>query len=108
VEALPFTRRLHALAGDWADDLLRAIEGELSRNPERGPLVPGLGGVRKARQANPARGKGKRGGFRYFYMYFVRDQQIVLLYILDKDEQEDLTPAQRKLIRALAVAESSR
>jgi len=63
VESRPFTRRLHELAGDSADELLRAIEEDLLQNPERGSLVPGLGGVRKARQANPARGKGKRGGY---------------------------------------------
>jgi hypothetical protein len=108
VESLPFTRRLHQLAGDSADELLRAIEKDLLQNPERGSLVPGLGGVRKARQANPARGRGKRGGYRYFYMYFVRDEQIFLLYILDKQESGDLTQEQRKLVRALADAETRR
>jgi hypothetical protein len=105
---LPFTRRLHELAGESADDVLRLIEADLLKNPESGSLVPGLGGVRKARQANPRRGKGKRGGFRYLYMYFVRDQQIFLLYILDKGEQQDLTQEQRKMIRAMAEAESKR
>jgi len=68
--------------------------------------VRGLGGVRKARQANPTRGKGKRGGYRYFYMYFVRDEQIFLLYLLDKQDREDLTADQRKLIKAMAEAEA--
>jgi hypothetical protein len=96
------------LAEESADDVLRMIEADLLENPERGSIVPGLGGVRKARQANPRRGKGKRGSFRYLYMYFVRDQQIFLLYILDKDEQQDLTREQRKMVRAMAEAESRR
>lgn len=108
IESLPFTRRLHEMAGDSADDVLRTIEEELRLNPVRGSLVPGLGGVRKARTANPGRGKGKRGGYRYFYLYFVRDQQIFLLYILDKDEQGDLTTEERKFVRALAEAEGRR
>jgi len=41
-------------------------------------------------------------------MYFLRDEQIFLLYILDKQERGDLTQQQRKLVRALAEAESCR
>jgi hypothetical protein len=48
------------------------------------------------------RGKGKRGGFRYLYVYFISDQQMALLYLLDKNEQDDLTQAQREILRALA------
>ena len=66
-------------------------------------MVPGLGGVRKARVANPGRGKGKRGGFRYLYVYYQPEQQIGLLYLMDKGEQEDLSPAERKLLRELAA-----
>jgi hypothetical protein len=58
--------------------------------------------VRKARIANPGRGKGKRGGFRYLYVYFRAEQQIGLLFLLDKDEREDLNAAERKLLRELA------
>jgi len=108
VESLPFTRRLHLLAGESADEVLLAIEEDLIASPERGTVVPGLGGVRKARQANPTRGKGKRGGFRYFYLYIVRHQEIYLLYILDKEEQGDLTAEQRRVVRALADAETNR
>lgn len=102
IESLPFTRRLHELAGDHADEVLRNIQEDLLRQPEKGALVLGLGGIRKARVGNPTRGKGKRGGFRYLYVYFISDQQIGLLYLLDKNEQDDLTQAQRKILRALA------
>jgi hypothetical protein len=65
IESRPFTRKLHQLTGENADQVLRAIQTELQRRPDRGALVPGLGGIRKARLANPSRGKGKRGGLRY-------------------------------------------
>ena len=103
IESRLFTRRLHELAGERADDLLRAIQEDLQRKPDRGALVPGLGGVRKARIGNPQRGKGKRGGFRYLYLLYLSDSQIGLLYLLDKDEQEDLSPAERRLLRELAA-----
>jgi hypothetical protein len=64
IESRAFTRRLTELAGDSADDVLRQIECDLLEHPERGRIVKGLGGIRKGRVANPARRKGKRGGFR--------------------------------------------
>ena len=95
IESQPSTRKLHRLAGDRADAVLRAIQGDLERYPERGAMVPGLGGVRKARVANPGRGKGKRGGYRYLYLYLETRRHIHLLLLLDKNEQEDASEAQR-------------
>lgn len=66
-------------------------------------MVRGLGGVRKARVANPGRGKGKRGGYRYLYLYLERKQHIHLLFLLDKNEQEDATEEQRKQMREWVV-----
>ncbi len=57
---------------------------------------------RKARCANPGRGKGKRSGFRYFYLYLEIQGRIRLLYLLDKDEQDDLAEPERKVLRDLA------
>jgi hypothetical protein len=67
-----------------ADTVLRAIQGDLLDNPQRGAIVPGLAGIRKARAENPARGKGKRGGFRYMYYFLERDDEIYLLFLFDK------------------------
>src|SRR5467141_3937158 len=99
IESPAFTRRLHKLAGDSADELLSAIQRELLEKPDRGTTVPGLGGVRKARIANPGRRKGKSGGYRYLYLYFERRQHIHLLILLDKNEQEDASDEQRKQMR---------
>jgi mRNA-degrading endonuclease RelE of RelBE toxin-antitoxin system len=99
VESRPFTRKLHQLAGNRADELLRTIQEDLEQQPDRGAMVPGLGGVRKARAANPVRGKGKRGGFRYLYLYLDNAQRIHLLILLDKNEQEDASEEQRRQIR---------
>jgi hypothetical protein len=101
IEARIFTKRLHQLVSEGADDVLLALQEDLRRMPERGALVPGLAGIRKARVANPARGKGKRGGFRYLYVYYRKENQIALLYLLDKDEQADLTATERKLLREI-------
>ncbi|HUJ31109.1 MAG TPA: type II toxin-antitoxin system RelE/ParE family toxin [Candidatus Acidoferrum sp.] len=102
IESRAFTRRLQKLARDAEDSVLTAIQSALVENPVRGDIVKGLGGIRKARVANPERGKGKRGGFRYMYLYLERKGHIHLLFLFDKDEQEDLNPAQRSFLRQLA------
>ena len=86
---------------------LRRIQEDLLRNPEKGDVAQGLGGIRKARTSNPTRGKGKRGGYRYMHLYLKHRDHVHLLFLLDKDEQEDLTPEQRRNLR-LMVAELKR
>lgn len=103
IESSIFTRRLHQLAGTSALDVLNSIQTDLLKNPVRGDLVKSLGGIRKARCSNPVRGKGKRGGFRYLFLYLQDRDHIHLLYLLDKDEQEDLANDERKVLRALVA-----
>jgi hypothetical protein len=100
IESGAFTSRLHRLAGAAALEVLSSIQADLIKDPARGDMVQGLGGIRKARCSNPARGKGKRGGFRYLFLYIENRNQIHLLYLLDKDEQEDLSADERRVLRA--------
>ncbi len=62
-------------------------------------MIQGTAGVRKARVADPTRGKGTRGGFRYMYYYIEKDGQVLLLMIFSKNEQADLTSAQKKMLK---------
>lgn len=103
IEFRSFTERLHRLAREDADDVLRAIQGDLLSNPSRGTVVPGLAGIRKARAENPARGKGKRGGFRYMYYFLEYDDEIYLLFLFDKGEQEDLNEKQKAALRGVVA-----
>src|SRR3954451_21617515 len=101
IQSTAFVRRLFRLDRE-ADDVLRRIESDLQADPERGDLVPGLGGIRKARVADPSRGKAKRGGLRYLYLYLETRAHIHLLLLYSKDEQADLTKTQRDDVRRLA------
>jgi hypothetical protein len=101
IESKVFTRRLRELAKNSADAVLANIQSSLLDDPVRGDMVKGLGGIRKARISNPARGKGGHGGFRYMYLYLERREHIHLLFLFDKNEQEDLNPAQRAFLREL-------
>jgi len=104
IESSAFSKRIHQLAGPWALELLQTIQADLLKNPNCGDMVKGLGGIRKARCSNPARGKGKRGGFRYMFLYLEDRSHIHLLFLLDKNEQEDLSNDERKALRALVTA----
>jgi mRNA-degrading endonuclease RelE of RelBE toxin-antitoxin system len=73
----------------------------LARDAMEGDLMPGLGGVRKLRFA-PS-GRGKRGGFRVIYYVYNEGQPILALLIYGKNEQHDLSPAQRKVVADLAA-----
>ena len=103
IESRAFTRKLLQLAGGGADVAPRS--GFRSSSPwiALNTSVPGLGGVRKARLANPRRGKGKRGGYRHLYPYLERKQHVHPLILLDKNEQEDASEEQCKQMREWAA-----
>ncbi len=71
----------------------------LARDPEAGDVIPGTGGFRKLRWPHRRRGKGKRGGLRVIYYYFISDTQIWLTTVYDKDEASDLSPAERRALK---------
>ena len=99
IELPAFTKHLQALAKEHADDVLLEIQSDLLENPTRGAIIEGTSGVRKSRAADPVRGKGKSGGFRYMYYYIERDGQIFLLMVFSKDEQANLTREQKKALK---------
>ena len=93
------------LAEYLSEDQYRALQNMLARVPDIGDLIPGTGGFRKLRWADERRGKGRRGGLRIIYYWFDGQDQIWLMTVYDKDEAADLTPAQRKMLKAAIDAE---
>lgn len=77
--------------------------GRLDDESSTGSIVQALDGIRKARTGNPGRGKGKRGGFRYWYLFLERRDHIHLLILLDKDEPEDLDSQARTTLRRMVA-----
>ena len=75
------------------------MELHVAANPEIHPIVPGTGGVRKARWGR--RGKGKRGGVRVIYFYRSISDVVYFLDIYAKGEKEDLTPADKRELKKL-------
>ncbi len=102
IEAPAFTRLLPSYL---SDDQYRGLQGVLLSNPTAGAVMPQTGGFRKMRWSDSRRGKGTRGGLRIIYHHFIEDAQIWFLTLYGKDEIEDLTPAQKRNLRAAIMAE---
>lgn len=78
-----------------------AFKKELAEDPENAPTLPGTGGVRKIRLKSAS--KGKRGGFRVCYFYYIAAEVIYLLLIFQKNEQENLSDANKKELKELTA-----
>lgn len=81
------------------------LQATLMKSPEAGDLIEGTGGLRKLRFADVRRSKGKRGGLRVIYYWWYAGSQFWLYTLYDKDEQDDLSPQQRKTLRAMLKPE---
>jgi hypothetical protein len=98
VESDVFSRRISTVGAD----VLVRIQSDLVQNPERGAIVKGTHGVRRARVADSASSRGKSGSYRYLYLYLEHAGRIHLLYLCSKGEQADLSPQQKQIIGALS------
>ena len=87
---------------DYLDDeAYRQLQQELMAYPDAGDVIEGTGGLRKLRRPDPRRGKGKRGGLRVIYYWWLGGDQFWLFTVYDKDEADDLTAQQRKALKEL-------
>jgi hypothetical protein len=62
-------------------------------------VIPGSGGLRKVRWA--LSGRGKRGGVRIIYYWAVEQQQLLMLFVFAKNERDDLSSEQLKILRTI-------
>jgi hypothetical protein len=84
-----------------SDDDLDAMQRGLLADPEKGDVMPGCGGLRKLRIADPKRGKGKRSGARVIYLHIEEADEIHLITVYGKDQKDDLSAEDKKLFRQL-------
>jgi len=100
VETPVFTRRVLKLL---TDDDYRLLQHEVVARPDVGNIIRGSGGLRKVRWA--ATGRGKRGGVRVIYYWAVDRETILMLLIYGKNEQDDLTAEQLRVLKGLVEEE---
>ena len=76
-----------------------AIVTCIAANPEAGQVIEGTGGARKVRFAG--KGKGKSGGYRVITFFSGTDIPVFLLNVFAKNEKTDLTPNERRILKAV-------
>ncbi len=103
LETPVFTRRIRELVDD---EDYRQLQVRLLLDPEAGDLIAGSGGLRKVRMA--VRGRGKRGGARVIYYWIDARSRIDMLLVYAKNERDDLSREQVKVLRALVRQELDR
>lgn len=99
IETAVFTRQICSLLDD---DAYARFQVALVRDPAVGNLIPGGGGIRKARVS--LAGRGKRGGARVIYFWMVDESRILMLLAYAKNSQAGLSTGQLKVLRR-ALAE---
>jgi hypothetical protein len=96
--------QLGSFEKDWArlgldDDDLRALEVLIMMGPDLHPVVPGTGSLRKIRFTSRRWGKGRSKGVRIGYAHFPLSAVVVLIVAYSHNEQDDLSPVQRRTIK---------
>ncbi|HZK81588.1 MAG TPA: hypothetical protein VFC46_10985 [Humisphaera sp.] len=102
VQVAEFAFRWKSLRLKDAD--LQALEQEIMRNPAAGDVMAGTGGVRKILFAPPSWNTGKSGATRVCYALFASIDAVYLLTIFGKNEQANLTAAERAATKKLMTA----
>ena len=98
VELPPFEK----VRGNYLNDVAYLdLQNELMANLQAGDVIEGTGGLRKLRQVDPRRGKGKRGCLRVMYRWWLGGGQFWFFTAYDKDQADDLTPEQCKTLKRL-------
>lgn len=87
------------------DEQFNDFQDKLLRSPEAGDVISGSGGLRKIRYSDKRRHKGARGGLRVIYYWWNGGHQFWLFTIYDKDEADDLTHDQLKILKTLLMKE---
>lgn len=96
VETKEFQSRWTALG--MTEDDLRDLQSFLLEHPEIAPVIQGTGGVRKLRWARD--GRGKSGSLRTIYLDMRASGLIYLITVFGKDEKDNLSADEKRVIRA--------
>lgn len=94
IETSVFTAQIKELL---SDDDYGTFQRYLAENPEAGDVIKEAGGLRKIRVA--MKGRGKSGGARVIYYYFVSASRIAMVFAYPKNVQGNLTSAQKAALR---------
>jgi len=84
-----------------SDDNYKDLQTVLIKQPKKGDLIVGGGGIRKIRW-NLGDGRGKSGGVRVIYYYKTAKSQILMLFAYPKNVADNLTDKQTAVLASIA------
>ena len=90
---------IHRAANLLTAQEARGVIDYLAANPSAGDVMEGTGGIRKLRWGRGS--KGKSGGVRIIYYYHDRRVPLYLLTLFGKNEQANLSRAERSQLAKL-------
>jgi len=96
VEAPMFSKRLKEFG---KKTLLKRVQDEILKYPDNGVAVQGTGGVKKIRVKGY--GQGKSSSYRVFYLELCEGAIIHLIFILTKNDSENISDEEKKVIKKL-------
>ena len=82
-----------------SDEDLRQFQKALVLDAKKGKVISGTGGFRKIRWSLESRGKS--GGCRVIYLHLEVKHKIYLALIYGKNEQDSLSDAEKKALKAV-------
>jgi hypothetical protein len=108
VEGLPLFVELPGFRARWArlgleDAALHVLQMAIADRPTAGAVVAGTNGVRKVRFAAPGENVGKSGAYRVFYYPDAEHGVVVLMSVLAKNEETNLSKAQRNALAGVVA-----
>lgn len=87
-------------SGCMSEEETNTFISHIAANPESGDVIKGTGGIRKVRWAIQTR--GNRSGVRIIYYFHDLNMPLFLLAVFKKNEKEDLSAEEKKLLRSLS------
>jgi len=98
IETPTFMKQITSLI---SDDNYKDLQTVLIKQPKKGDLIVGGGGIRKIRW-NLGDGRGKSGGVRVIYYYKTAKSQILMLFAYPKNVADNLTDKQTAVLASIA------
>src|ERR1035438_5210396 len=95
IETPVFSRQI---ADCLDDEEYGRLQSFMAEHPESGKVIQGSGGIRKLRWAGS--GRGKRGGLRVIYYWWVAKDRVSMLMVYPKNERDDLTADELRRLRS--------
>lgn len=96
IELPPFKKEAPKI---FKPEELLELKAYIKANPTKGDIIQGTGGIRKLRWS--AGGKGKSGGARVIYFYYILGKRIHLMTCYTKNVQSDISPKVKKQLKAI-------